>query len=76
MEQIDNSNLRYIKAKEGDRVEIFMINIIMTEEIIKTGYRSNSRDRRIQFSMDKVEVDLGMNRITGMIIGEEILEVM
>ena len=32
-----NSNLRYMKAKEGDRVKIFMINVIMTEEIIKIG---------------------------------------
>ena len=28
-----------------------------------------------EFGMDKIEVDLGMNKITGMIIGEEISEV-
>ena len=29
-----------------------------------------------ELSMGKIEVDQGMNKITGMIIGEEILEVM
>ena len=36
---------------------------------------SNSWDRRVQFN-GQVEVEQGMNRIIGMIIGEEILEVM
>ena len=30
----------------------------------------------VEYSMDKTEVDLGMNKITGMIIGEETVEVM
>ena len=30
----------------------------------------------VEFSMDEIEVDLGMNKITGMIIGEETLETM
>ena len=29
----------------------------------------------VEFSMDKIEVDLGMNKITGMIIGGESLDV-
>ena len=45
----------------------------MIEEIIKI-----VTDQIVEiekFSVDKIEVDLSMNRITGMIIGEEILEV-
>ena len=34
---ICNSNLRFIKAEEGDRAEFFMIHIIMIKEIIKIG---------------------------------------
>ena len=30
----------------------------------------------VEFSMDKIEVDLDVNKITGMIIGEETVEVM
>ena len=41
----------------------------------KNRYRSKSGDRRIQFS-GQIEVDQGMSKIIGMIIGEEILEVM
>ena len=62
-----------------DRVEIFMINIIMIEEIIKIGIDQISKIEEfslvVEFSMDKIEVDLGMNKITGMIIGEDTLEV-
>ena len=29
----------------------------------------------VEFSMDKIEVDLGTNKIKGIIIGEEALEV-
>ena len=70
MEIIGNSNLRVIRAEEGDKVEIFMIHIIMTEEIIKIDI-----DQIVEIGefnlVDKVEVDQGMNKI----IGEEILEV-
>ena len=38
-------------------------------------YRSNSKIEGFSL-VDKIEVDLGMNRITEMIIGAEILEVM
>ena len=67
-------NLTYIKVKEEDRVEIFMIKVIMIEEVIKIG--TDQIVEMEEFSMDKIEVDLGMNRFIGMIIGEEILEVM
>ena len=70
MEKIGNSNLRYIKAKEGDRVEIFMIHIIMIEEIIKIGTDQITEIGEFNI-VDKVEVDQHMNKI----IGEEILEV-
>ena len=44
-------------------------------EVIKTG--TDQIEEIEEFSLvDKIEVYLGMNRITGMIIGEEILKVM
>ena len=52
-----------------------MIHVIITEEIIKIDIDQIAETG--EFSLeDKVEVDQGMNRIIGMIIGEEILEVM
>ena len=75
MEQIGNSNLRFIKAKEGDRVEVFMIHIGMTKEIIKIGIDQIVETGEFNL-LDKIEVDQGMNRIIGMVIEEEILEVM
>ena len=74
MEQIHNSNLRFIKAKEGDRVDIFMTHVIMTGEIIKIGIDETAETEEFNL-VDKVEVDQGMNRIIGVIIGKEILEV-
>ena len=63
------------QCKKGDRVEMFMICIILIEDSLKIGI-----DKIVEtgeFSLvDKVEGDLGMNRIIGIIIGEEILEVM
>ena len=70
MKLIGNSNLRFIRAGEEDKVEIFMTHIIMTEEIIKIGIDQIVMTGEI--SIDKVEVDQGMNKI----IGEEIIEVM
>ena len=56
-----------------------MINIIMIEEIIKIGMdqivEMEEFSLVVEFSMDKMEVDLGKNKITGMIIGKETLEV-
>ena len=76
MEQIGNSNLRFIKAKEGNRVENFMIHVILTEEIIQIGIDQIVDTGKGEFNLvDKVEVDQSMTRNIGMIIGEEILEV-
>ena len=66
-----SSNLRFFRAKERDKIEIFMTDMIMMEEIIKKGM-----DQIVEIGefnlVDKVEVDQGMNKI----IGEEILEAM
>ena len=45
----------------------------MIEDIIKIGIDQIAEIE--EFSMDKIEIDLGMDKITGMIIGEETLEV-
>ena len=56
-----------------------MINVNMIEEIIKIGVGQLAEIEEfslvVEFSMDKIEVDLGANKITGVIIGEETLEV-
>ena len=70
MELIGNSNLRFIRAEEGDKVEIFMTHIIMIEECIKTDIDQIAVIGEFNL-VDKVEVEQGMNKI----IGEEILEV-
>ena len=75
MEQIGNSNLRFIKAKEEDRVKNFMIHVIMIEKTIKIGIDQIVETGEFNL-VDKVEVDHDMNKIIGIIIGEEILEVM
>ena len=58
---------------------MFMINIIKIEEIIKIGIDQIAEIEEfslvVEFSMDKMEVDLGMHKVTGIIIGEETLEV-
>ena len=71
MEKIGNSNLRFIKAKEGDRVEIFMIHVIMIEGIIKISIDQIAETGEFNL-VDKTEVDQGMKRI----IEEDILDVM
>ena len=52
----------------------------MIEEIIKIGMDKivelEEFSLVVEISMDKIEVDLGMNKITGMIIGEEKIEAM
>ena len=76
---MSNQNLRYIKAKEKDRIEIIMVNVVMTEEIIKICIDEIEEIEEFnlveELSMNKMEVDQGMNEIIEMIIGEEILEV-
>ena len=68
---IGNSNLRFTNAKEVNRVEFFMIHVIMIEEIMKIGTDQIAEIGEFNL-VDKGKVDQGMNKI----IGEEILEVM
>ena len=68
MGPIGYSNLRYIRAEEGDKVDIFMTHIIMTE--VATKIDTDQIVVTEEISIDKIEVDWGMNKI----IDEEILE--
>ena len=55
MDQIDNSNLRYFKVREEDKVGNFMTNAIMISEITKIG-----TDQIVltgEISIDKIEID-------------------
>ena len=61
---ICNSSLRFTKAKEGDRVEILMIHMIMIVEIIKIGTDQIAEIGEFNL-VNKVEVDQNMNKITG-----------
>ena len=75
-EQINNSILKYIKAKQGNRPEISMTNIIMIKEIIRIGIDEIMEIEEfslvVQFSMDKIlQVDHGMNKTIGMMLEEE-----
>ena len=56
---IGSSNLSSIRAEEGDKVEIFIIYIIMREEIIKIG--TDQIVMTGEISIDKIEVDQGKN---------------
>ena len=73
MEQTNSSNPRYFRAKEEDKQEIFMTNVIMIKEIIRIGI-----DEVVEigeFPMGKIpEVDQGMNRTIGTTLEEETLE--
>ena len=51
-----NSSLRFIRVEEGDKVEIFMIHIIMTDEIISIDTNQIVEIREFTL-VDKVEVD-------------------
>ena len=67
MRVIGNSNLRFIRGEEGDKVEIFMTHIIMIEESIKVG-----TDQTVEIGecnlVNKVELDQVMNKIIGEVI--------
>ena len=81
MEQINSSNLRYVKAKEEDRQEISMTNIITIREIIKIGIDQVVEIEEfhlvVESSVDKmIEIGQGMNRAIGTPLEEETLEVM
>ena len=67
---VGNANFRFITTEEGDKAEIFMIHIILIEEIIKIGIDQIVRIGEFNL-VDKVEVDHGMNKV----IGKEILEI-
>ena len=58
-----NSNLRFIRAGEEDKVDIFMTHIIMTGQIIKTHIGQIVVIEEI--SIDRIEVDQDMNKIVG-----------
>ena len=60
MDQIGNSNLRYFKAREEVKIENFMIDATMINEIIKIG-----TDQVVvtgEISIGKIEVDQGMKK--------------
>ena len=59
---IGNSSLSSIRAGEGDKVEISMIHIIMTEEIIKVGIDLTVEIEEFNL-VDKIEIDQSMNKI-------------
>ena len=69
MDQVHNFNPKSTKAGEKNKIEVVMIDTVMISEIIKIdiGQIVEARD-----SIDKVEVDQGMNKT----IEEKILEVM
>ena len=69
MDQVDNSNPKSTKTREEDKIEVVMIDAVMISEVIKidTGQIVETGD-----SIDKIEVDPGINKI----IEEESLEVM
>ena len=80
MEQINSSNPRYFKAKEEDRQDIFMTNIITIREMIKIGIDQvvgiEEFHLVVEVIMDKItKVDQGMNKIIGVTLEEETLEV-
>ena len=60
-------NLRLIRAREGDRVEIVMIHIIMIEEIIKIDIDKIAETGEFNL-VDKIEENIEV------IIGMEIIE--
>ena len=74
----DNRTNRQFKpqiyqSKRRGQSRNFVISVIMTEEIIKIGMDQIVEIEEFNL-VDKVEVDQGMNRIIGMIIGEEVLK--
>ena len=50
------SNLRYIKAKEGHKVNFYMIDVIMISEVIKIGADQTVEIGEVNL-VDKVKVD-------------------
>ena len=79
MDRINRLNPRYIKAREEDRQGISMTDVSMNRETIRIGLDQIVELEEFHFmvgySVDKIiEAGQGMNRIIGMILGEEISE--
>ena len=76
---INSLNPRYTKVEAEGNQGIFTIDTIMINEVIKIVIDQiveiEEFNLVVEFKIDRIEVDLHMNKITGMIIGEEILEV-
>ena len=79
MIQLNGLSLRYIRVRDEDRQETFMIDAIMVKEIIKTDIDQVVEIEEwrlvVEYNMDKIiEIALGIIRTIGMILGKEILE--
>ena len=77
MEQTNSLNLRYFKAKEEDRQEFFMTNIITIKEIIRIGtdqvVEIGEFHLVVEFSVGKnIEIDQDMNKAIGTTFIEKI----
>ena len=81
MEQTNSSGLRCFKANEEDKQEMSMTNAIIIKETIRRDIDQivdiEESNLKVEQSTNKIiEVGQGMNKTTGMTIGQEILEVM
>ena len=76
--KINSLSLRYIRLREEDRQEIFMIDVAMIREIIKIGIDQTVKIGEYhsveEYSTDRIiDIALGIVRIIEMILGEKIL---
>ena len=62
MEQVDSLNHKFTKIEAEDKTEVIMTDAIMISEAIQTDI-----NKRVaaEDSIDRIEVGLGMNTITG-----------
>ena len=77
--KISSLSLRYIRVREEDTQETFMIDVVMIIEIIKICIEQIVKIVEYcsveEYNMDRIiEIALGIIRITEMISGDEILE--
>ena len=80
MDKIKSLNKRYIRVRGEDKLKDFMISIIMMKEIIRTGIDQTAEIKEYHLVVGYIineitEIDQGMNRIIGMTLGQEALEV-
>ena len=80
LETRDSGTYRQFKpqiyqGKEGNRVEIFMIDVIVINKVSKIGIDKIAEIEGFNL-VNKVEIDQVMSKLIGIVIGEEILEVM